>query len=85
MTFHKQHTPGELIERIDGDVTAPAHFFSAFVARVLGNALLVLGILFVLFRENAAVGVGLALYTLAALLILRLIQPKAVVRWTASR
>ena len=85
MAFHKQHTPGELIERIDGDVTALANFFSAFVARVLGNALLVAGILFVLFRENAAVGVGLTLYTLATLVVLRVIQPKAVARWTASR
>ena len=85
MVFHKQHTPGELIERIDGDVTALANFFSAFVARVLGNALLVAGILFVLFRENAAVGVGLTLYTLATLVVLRVIQPKAVARWTASR
>ena len=85
MAFHKQHTPGELIERIDGDVTALANFFSAFVARVLGNALLVAGILFVLFRENAVVGLGLTLYTLATLVVLRLIQPSAVARWTASR
>ena len=85
MAFHKQHTPGELIERIDGDVTALANFFSAFVARVLGNALLVAGILFVLYRENAAVGVGLTLYTLATLVVLRVIQPSAVARWTASR
>jgi ATP-binding cassette, subfamily B, bacterial len=85
MAFHKQHTPGELIERIDGDVTALANFFSAFVARVLGNALLVAGILFVLYRENAVVGLGLTLYTLATLVVLRVIQPRAVVRWTASR
>jgi ABC-type multidrug transport system fused ATPase/permease subunit len=85
MAFHKQHTPGELIERIDGDVTALANFFSAFVARVLGNALLVAGILFVLFRENAGVGIGLTLYTLATLVVLRVIQPSAVARWTASR
>jgi ATP-binding cassette, subfamily B, bacterial len=85
MAFHKQHTPGELIERIDGDVTTLANFFSAFVARVLGNALLVVGILFVLYRENAVVGVGLTLYTLATLVVLRMIQPKAVARWTASR
>jgi ATP-binding cassette, subfamily B, bacterial len=85
MVFHKQHTPGELIERIDGDVTALANFFSAFVARVLGNALLVAGILFVLYRENAVVGLGLTLYTLATLVVLRVIQPSAVARWTASR
>ena len=29
MGFHKAHTPGELIERIDGDVIALSNFFSA--------------------------------------------------------
>jgi ABC-type multidrug transport system fused ATPase/permease subunit len=83
--FHKQHTPGEMIERIDGDVTALGNFFSAFAARVLGNALLVAGILVMLYRENAYVGLGLTLYTALTLLVLRVIQPVAVARWTASR
>ena len=30
MKFHNDHTPGELIERIDGDVTELATFFSQF-------------------------------------------------------
>jgi ABC-type multidrug transport system fused ATPase/permease subunit len=30
LSFHKARTPGELIERIDGDVTALANFFSQF-------------------------------------------------------
>ena len=40
MGFHKEHTPGEMIERIDGDVTALSNFFSAFVIRVVANVLL---------------------------------------------
>src|SRR5205823_934138 len=28
MAFHKTHTPGELIERIDGDVDTLSNFFS---------------------------------------------------------
>jgi ATP-binding cassette subfamily B protein len=85
MPFHKQHTPGELIERIDGDVTALANFFSAFVVRVAGNGLLVAGILLLLFRENPLVGAGLTVYTVATLLALRAIQPLAVARWTRER
>src|SRR5690242_6031630 len=46
--FHERHAPGELIERVDGDVTAVASFFSQFVIQVLGNALLLLGILVIL-------------------------------------
>jgi ABC-type multidrug transport system fused ATPase/permease subunit len=85
LAFHKQHTPGELIERIDGDVTALANFFSAFVVQVAGNGLLVVGILLLLFRENPLVGAGLTVYTIATLLVLRAIQPLAVARWTRER
>ncbi|MGH2520959.1 MAG: ABC transporter transmembrane domain-containing protein, partial [Anaerolineales bacterium] len=85
MPFHKQHVPGELIERIDGDVTALANFFSQFVIRVLGNALLVAGILLLLFREDVRVGFGLTLYALATLLILLAMQRLAVPRWAALR
>ncbi len=85
MSFHKKRTPGELIERIDGDVTALANFFSRFVVNVLGNAALVIGILVLLFREDARVGAGLALYTVVTLLALRAIQNVAVARWTAER
>ena len=40
MSFHKAHTPGELIERIDGDVNALAHFFSELAIRLLTNGIL---------------------------------------------
>src|SRR4051794_19850667 len=36
MAFHKTHTPGELIERIDGDVSALDDFLSQFTIRLLG-------------------------------------------------
>ena len=85
MPFHKQHTPGELIERIDGDVTELANFFSQFTLRVLGNGLLVLGILALLFRENAWLGVGMVLYTTLTLAILGQIKKVAVPRWSAVR
>lgn len=45
LPFHKSPTPGELIERIDSDVTLLANFFSQFTINILGNALLVVGIL----------------------------------------
>jgi ATP-binding cassette subfamily B protein len=36
MRYHNDHTPGELIERIDGDVTEMALFFSQFAINLLG-------------------------------------------------
>ncbi|MCB0013865.1 MAG: ABC transporter ATP-binding protein, partial [Anaerolineales bacterium] len=58
LSFHKAHTPGELLERIDGDVKALALFFSRFTVFFIGNLLLMLGILVLLWREHW--GVGLA-------------------------
>ena len=31
MSFHSAHTPGEMIERIDGDVMSLSNFFSQFI------------------------------------------------------
>ena len=85
MPFHKQHTPGELIERVDGDVNDLANFFSQLVIQVLGNALLVAGILLLLFRESWRVGAGLGLYTVLTFLILGALQRRAVGSWGAAR
>ncbi len=85
MPFHKKYTPGELIERIDGDVNALANFFSRFNLQVLGNALLISGILLLLWRENWRIGVGLTAYSLVTLLALALLQRLAVTRWATER
>jgi ABC-type multidrug transport system fused ATPase/permease subunit len=71
LTFHNARTPGELIERIDGDVTVLANFFSRFAIAVVGNAILLVGVLVLLGREDWRIGLGVgafALVTLAAML-----------------
>jgi ATP-binding cassette subfamily B protein len=85
MSFHNAHTPGELIERIDGDVTALSNFFSQFVIQVLGNALLLLGILALLFREDWRVGLTLTAFALITLYVLGRFRDIAVPHWTAER
>ena len=85
MPFHKSRTPGELIDRADGDVTHLSNFLSMFSVNVIGNGLLVVGILVLLFRENTWVGLGMLVYTLLTLLVLRFIQQLAVPRWAAER
>jgi ATP-binding cassette, subfamily B, bacterial len=73
MSFHTAHTPGEMIERIDGDVMALSNFFSQFIQQVFGNILLVLGILLVLLRENWRISLPLAIFVaLTAGVLLRL-------------
>ncbi len=72
MSFHKERTPGELIERIDGDVTALSNFFTQFVVRLLGNGILIIGIVALLIREDWRV--GLIMGALAALGLTGLIR-----------
>src|SRR5688572_10183671 len=49
MKSHNDHNPGELIERIDGDITELATFFSQFALILIANRLLLVGILIALF------------------------------------
>jgi ABC-type multidrug transport system fused ATPase/permease subunit len=85
MGFHKEHTPGELIERIDGDVTSLSNFFSAFVIRVLANSLLVVGILVLLWLENPWVGFGLTVFAAISLYAMLKTQAIAVPWWKQVR
>jgi ATP-binding cassette subfamily B protein len=71
--FHTAHTPGELIERVDGDISTLARFFSRFVVYVLGNGLLIVGVLALLFHLDWRIGLGLsAVVALALATLLRL-------------
>jgi ATP-binding cassette subfamily B protein len=65
-SFNAKHGPGELIERIDGDVSAIADFFSRFVVQVLGSVVFLLGVLVLLYREDWRVGALLTLFAIAA-------------------
>ena len=68
MSFQNHTTPGELIERIDGDVDVLNRFFSQFVFDIVGNLLLMAGALLLLAREQAVFGAVYAVYgTLAVL------------------
>ncbi len=85
LAFHKAHTPGELIERVDGDVDALSRFFSQFVLQVVGNGLLVVGVLAVLWWEDWRAGLGLSLFALVALGVLARLQALAVEPWRTYR
>ena len=45
--WHGRHSPGQLIERIDGDVEAMAIFFAGMAVQIVGNVALILGMLVV--------------------------------------
>jgi ATP-binding cassette subfamily B protein/ATP-binding cassette subfamily C protein len=85
MSFHKAHTPGELIERVDGDVNTLAGFFSQFTIQVLGNMLLLVGIMVVLFNEDWRAGLSLTLFAGVNLVTLVRLRAFAVPYWANVR
>ena len=84
-TFHKDHTPGKMIERIDGDVATLSNFFSRFTIDVVGNGILVAGILALLFREDWRIGLPILGFSIITLFLLIWIRKLAVPYWTKYR
>lgn len=84
-TFHSAHAPGELIERIDGDVATLARFFSRFVISVLGNGALIVGVLVLLAFVDWRVGLGLGTFVTLALVVMLRIRSAATPLWAAAR
>ena len=85
MSFHNDHTPGEMIERIDGDANELGGFFSTFVINLLGNVLLLVGILALLFREDWRAGLALTAFTAVMLAVLASMRHLAVAHSRAER
>jgi ABC-type multidrug transport system fused ATPase/permease subunit len=85
MKFHNDHAPGELIERIDGDVTELATFFSQFALNLIANGLLLVGILIALFIENWQAGLAFTVYSILTIVILGRLKDIAVPHQKARR
>ncbi|WMJ85561.1 ABC transporter ATP-binding protein [Anaerocolumna sp. MB42-C2] len=66
MTFFKEHQSGEIVERIDGDVTALFNFFSKLFVSFLNNIFLMTGIIVILMIQNTVVGIAFILFLLLA-------------------
>lgn len=84
-SFHKTRTPGELIERIDGDVSALANFFSQFVIQIAGNLLLLAGVLIVLWSIDWHIGAVLTIFAIVVLITLAGFQRIVVPHWKVAR
>ncbi len=85
MGFHHEHTPGEMIERVDGDTTALSNFFSQFVIYVIGSSFFLLGVLILVFREDWRVGAALTAFSILAFIVFNLTRNIAVPIYTAER
>jgi len=85
MGFHKSHSAGELIERVDGDVTSLSNFFSAMMIKVVGNGALVAGIIVMLFIQSWIVGLAVTVFTVTAFLVMTRLHEIAVPWWKSVR
>jgi len=85
LSFHGKHTPGELIERVDGDVTNLADFVARFLFQLVGSALLLVGTVALVFREDARIGAALVTFLATATFTIVRLQRRAVPFATADR
>ncbi|MBN2046438.1 MAG: ABC transporter ATP-binding protein, partial [Anaerolineaceae bacterium] len=85
LPFHNNHTPGEMIERIEGDIQQLGDFFSRMTTVVLANLLLMAGVLVLMWRENWQLGLTLTVFLVAILLVLYFTRNIAVKSMHAER
>ena len=85
MSFHGEHTPGELVERVDGDTATLANFLSGFSARVTSGLLLLMGVLILVWREDWRLGAAMTVFSFIAFFVINLTRSIAVPIYAAER
>ena len=85
MSFHKSHTSGSIIERVDGDINNLANFFSNFAVSLLSNLVLMVGIIVLLFMEGWLIGTGMLLFTIFAIWMIQYIRKFSAPYWVKMR
>lgn len=78
MSFHKEHQSGELIQRVDGDVTALFELLSKFSVNLLTNIGLIIGAVVLLFGIDLRVGTVMAIYCFLAFFLFGRIQKASI-------
>ena len=85
MPFHNTHTPGGMIERIDGDAETLGGFFSTFAVQIVGNVIMLVAVLALLFHEDWRAGLALLVFALTSLVIIVRMRNVSVANWKANR
>ena len=85
LSWHGRHSPGELIERVDGDITKMSEFYSRVVLQVLAAGLLLAGVLVVVWFQDWRAGAIVTLFVLVAIDVVRRVHDYAVPAATAER
>ncbi|HEX5414961.1 MAG TPA: ABC transporter ATP-binding protein [Chloroflexota bacterium] len=85
LAFHRARTAGELIERVDGDVANLSNFFARFVVQIVGNGILVVAVLALLFAVHPWVGAATTLLAVIAMLVLYGVRNVGAGPWERAR
>jgi len=85
MTFHNEHKPGEMIERIDGDVNTLATFLSQFAVQLITSLLVIIGSLILLFSKHWIIGLSFTAFTLLAIILMYVLRNFSVKAWEEQR
>ncbi len=83
--WHGRHSPGQLIERIDGDVEAMVVFFSGIAVEIAGNVALILGMLVVTTMIDPLSGLVLAITAVTGAAVMIRLRVAAVTAREAER
>lgn len=60
--FHRRTSPGELVSRVDGDVTALSEFIAQFAVKAVAAAVTLVGIVVVVGWQDWRIGIGFGVY-----------------------
>jgi len=85
LAFHNARTPGELIERVDGDVGTLSNFFSRFAVQIVGNGLLLVGVLVLFFTVHLWIGAAMLAFTVIAIVTINAVRDLATPFWDKAR
>ena len=86
LSYHETQSPGELVNRIDSDVEQITGFFSDFVVQLMGNVLLLVGIILaVLFTVDWRVGLAFAVVSGAGLYVVDRVRRFGTKEWSQDR
>jgi ABC-type multidrug transport system fused ATPase/permease subunit len=68
--FHRRHTAGELIQRVDGDVTSVSDFMGRVIPRAAGALFTMVGMILVLAVVDWRLALGTVVYALLAVAVI---------------
>jgi ATP-binding cassette, subfamily B, bacterial len=83
--WHGRHSPGQLIERIDGDVEAMAVFFAGIAVHLVGNVVLVAGMVAVATAIDPWTGLALGVTAMVGAAVMVRLRMSAVSAREAER